>query len=219
MPGENPDSSASQQGRDCGWPMRDDFNSAVGGGAVFRQTWPDGTDPATLAELIESDPALTVLVLRLCHKKGIVIKQRDYWMLQVMEGLSLREIRDAVLSAKIYGGLSDDPGTISEKNLPGIRWRWRAVPKLLAKFVTPAIDGHTAYLAGLLHDIGKFLLDEAMPKSFDTLLEQARAGKTSFCKVEQENLGLDHTILGKAICTEAATAERYHFGNLASSQS
>ena len=52
-------------------------------------------------------------------------------------------------------------------------------------------------MAALLHDIGKFLLDEAMPKSFDTLLEQAKAGKTSFCQVEQANLGVDHTILAK----------------------
>ena len=33
--------------------------------------------PSSLAELIESDPALTVLVLRLCHNKGIIIKQCD----------------------------------------------------------------------------------------------------------------------------------------------
>ncbi|MGD0553174.1 MAG: HDOD domain-containing protein [Sedimentisphaerales bacterium] len=153
--------------------------------------------PGSLAELVESDPAITALVLRLCHNKGIIIKQCDTWLLQVMENISLREIRDAVLSADVFGGLSDDGGSEFRKELTRHSLASACCAKQLAKLVSPAIDGDTAYLAGLLHDIGKFLLDETMPKSFDTLLEQAKAGKTSFCQVEQANLGIDHTILAK----------------------
>jgi signal transduction histidine kinase/HD-like signal output (HDOD) protein len=114
-----------------------------------------------------------------------------------MENISLREIRDAVLSANVFGGLSDDAGTDFRKELSRHSLASACCAKLLTKFISPPIDGDTAYLTGLLHDIGKFLLDEAMPKSFDTLLEQARASKTSFYKVEQANLGVDHTILAK----------------------
>ncbi len=153
--------------------------------------------PGSLAELVESDPAITALVLRLCHNKGIIIKQCDTWILQVMENISLREIRDAVLSTDVFGGLSDDGGANFRKELTRHSLASACCAKQLAKLVSPAIDGDTAYLAGLLHDIGKFLLDETMPKSFDTLLEQAREGKTSFCQVEQANLGIDHTILAK----------------------
>jgi putative nucleotidyltransferase with HDIG domain len=153
--------------------------------------------PGTLAELVESDPAITALVLRLCHGKGIAIKHCDMWLLQAMEVVSLWEIRDAILGAKVLGGMSDNGGTDFRKELTRHSLATGCCAKQLAKLVTPAIDGDTAYLAGLLHDIGKFLLDETMPKSFDTLLEQAREGKKSFCHVEQTNLGIDHTILGK----------------------
>jgi putative nucleotidyltransferase with HDIG domain len=153
--------------------------------------------PGSLAELVESDPAITALVLRLCHNKGVVIKQCDMWLLQVMENLSLREIRDAVLSVQIFGGLSDEDGTEFRKELTRHSLASACCAKQLAKLISPAIDGDTAYLAGLLHDIGKFLLDEVMPKSFDTLIGQARADKTSFCRVEQANLGIDHSILAK----------------------
>jgi putative nucleotidyltransferase with HDIG domain len=155
--------------------------------------------PSSLSELIEADPALTVLVLRLCRDKKIVISQPDYWILQALEGLSLREIRDAMLSVKIYGGLSDDPRTDFRKELTRHSLAVACCAEQLAQFVTPALESHTAYLTGLLHDTGKFLLDEAMPKSFDILLEQARTGKTSLCRVEQANLGLDHAILGKRL--------------------
>ncbi len=153
--------------------------------------------PSSLAELVESDPALTVLVLRLCRNKGIIIKQPDYWILQVFESLPLREVRDAILSAKIFGGLTEDASSDFRKELTLHSLAAACCAERVAKIVNPPLDGETAYLAGLLHDTGKFLLDEAMPKSFDTLLEQARLRKTSFAAVEQENLGLDHTILGK----------------------
>ena len=153
--------------------------------------------PSSLAELIESDPALTVLILRLCQNKKIIIKEPDYWILQVLESLALREIRDAVLSAKIFGGLSEDASTNFRKELTLHSLAVACCAEKLAQLASPSLDGETAHLAGLLHDTGKFLLDEVMPKSFDTLLEQARSRKTSFAEVERENLGLDHTILGK----------------------
>jgi putative nucleotidyltransferase with HDIG domain len=111
--------------------------------------------------------------------------------------LTLREIRDAVLAAKIHGGLSEDSNTNFRRELTRHSLAVACCAEKLAKLAPVPLDGSTAYLAGLLHDIGKFLLDEAMPKSFDALVEEARSRKTSMATVEQENLGIDHTILGK----------------------
>lgn len=157
--------------------------------------------PATLAELIESDPALTVLALGLCEKKGIAITFTTNggasWIQKMLGGVTLREIRDAVLSAKLCGGLEEDARTVFRRELTRHSLAAGCCAERLAQMVSPAIDSGSAYLAGLLHDIGKFLLDEVMPKSFDTLLEQARGEKTGFWEVERQNLGLDHTIIGK----------------------
>ncbi len=153
--------------------------------------------PGSLAELIESDPALTILVLRLCHNKGINISQSSRWIQQVLEGISLREIRGAVLSAGIYGGLTEGPREIFRRELTRHCVAVACCGEQLSQLAGGNLDGASVYLAGLLHDTGKFLLDEVMPKSFDILVEQARKGKTSSCKSEQENLGLDHTIIGK----------------------
>jgi signal transduction histidine kinase/HD-like signal output (HDOD) protein len=197
MPGQNPDNSAARRVELAVGQCESISILPAVAARFLTQLGRMELTPASLAELVESDPAITALVLRLCHNKGIIIKQCDTWLLQVMENISLREIRDAVLSAKICGGLSDSTETDFRKELSRHSLASACCAKLLTKFISPPIDGDTAYLAALLHDIGKFLLDEAMPKSFDSLLEQARADKTSFCKVEQANLGLDHTILAK----------------------
>ena len=197
MPGQNPDNSAARRVELAVGQCESISILPAVAARFLTQLGRMELTPGTLAELVESDPALTALVLRLCHNKGIIIKQCDTWLLQVMENISLREIRDAVLSANVFGGLSDDAGTDFRKELSRHSLASACCAKLLTKFISPPIDGDTAYLTALLHDIGKFLLDEAMPKSFDTLLEQAKADKTSFYKVEQANLGIDHTILAK----------------------
>jgi signal transduction histidine kinase/HD-like signal output (HDOD) protein len=197
MPGQNPDNSAARRVELAVGQCESISILPAVAARFLTQLGRMEFTPASLAELVESDPAITALVLRLCHNKGIIIKQCDTWLLQVMENISLREIRDAVLSAKICGGLSDSAETDFRKELSRHSLASACCAKLLTKFISPPIDGDTAYLAALLHDIGKFMLDEVMPKSFDTLLEQARADKTSFYKVEQANLGLDHTILAK----------------------
>ena len=197
MPGQNPDNlSARRVELAVGQCESLSILPAVAS-RFFAQLGRMELTPSSLAELVETDPALTVLVLRLCRNKGIIIKQPEYWILQVLESLPLREVRDAILSAKIFGGLSEDASTDFRKELTLHSLAVACCAERLAQLATPSLDGETAHLAGLLHDIGKFLLDEAMPKSFDTLLEQARSGKTSFAGVEQENLGVDHTILGK----------------------
>jgi putative nucleotidyltransferase with HDIG domain len=153
--------------------------------------------PSSLAELVESDPALTVLILRLSQNKGLSPKQVSSWVQEVLEASSLREIRDAVLSARIYGSISDEPRTDFRRELTRHSLAVACCAEILSQSVSPPLEKGDAYLAGLLHDIGKFLLDEVMPKSFEALLEQAKTDKASFCRVEQENLGTDHAILGK----------------------
>ena len=197
MPGQNPDNSAARRVELAVGQCESISILPAVAARFLTQLGRMELTPASLAELVESDPAITALVLRLCHDKGIIIKQCDMWLLQVMENISLREIRDAVLSAKICGGLSDSAETDFRKELSRHSLASACCAKLLTKFISPPIDGDTAYLAALLHDIGKFLLDEVMPKSFDSLLEQARTDKASFYKVEQANLGIDHTILAK----------------------
>jgi len=197
MPGQNPDNSAARRVELAVGQCESISILPAVAARFLTQLGRMELTPGTLAELVESDPAITAMVLRLCRNKGIIIKQCGTWLLAVMENISLREIRDAVLSAKIRGGLTDAAETDFRKELSRHSLASACCAKLLTKFISPPIDGDTAYLAGLFHDIGKFLLDEVMPKSFDTLLEQARADKTSFCKVEQISLGLDHTILAK----------------------
>ncbi|GAG20609.1 unnamed protein product, partial [marine sediment metagenome] len=74
----------------------------------------------------------------------------------------------------------------------------------IAEIVLPQMDSQLAYLAGLLHDIGKLALYQVMPKSFARIVEEAKSQNACICTIEQNHLGLDHTILGKRL------AQKWH---------
>jgi len=156
--------------------------------------------PSSLIELIESDAALALSILSLYRRQGLKIAGEADLAGLVLKGLSLREIRDWILSAKIYADLEADTPKVSfRKDLTKHCLAVGCCAAKIAEILSPAIDPHVAYLAGLLHDAGKFALDEAMPKSFERIVEEAKTRNAGFAVIEQEYLGLDHTILGKRI--------------------
>ncbi len=54
-----------------------------------------------------------------------------------------------------------------------------------------------AYGAGLLHDIGKVVLDLASPEGYSKALEVARTQALFVLDAERRELGVDHTLVGK----------------------
>lgn len=56
------------------------------------------------------------------------------------------------------------------------------------------------YLSGLLHDIGKLVLEHSFPQEFENFLSIAAERQGSHAPIEKELLGLDHTQIGAAVC-------------------
>ena len=56
------------------------------------------------------------------------------------------------------------------------------------------------YLAGLLHDCGKWLLEHYFPEEFDAIIIRATERACGHVMVEREFLGITHAQIGAAIC-------------------
>jgi len=61
------------------------------------------------------------------------------------------------------------------------------------------VEPDLAYSAGLLHDIGKFALQDIMPRSLAAIAQEAQATACALHEVEQRHLGTDHTLLGRQL--------------------
>jgi HD-like signal output (HDOD) protein len=68
--------------------------------------------------------------------------------------------------------------------------------RLTESETTDATEMERAYLAGLLHDIGLFILAEHLPERFAEVWTAARSAKTSVWEIERAGSGVTHADIG-----------------------
>jgi putative nucleotidyltransferase with HDIG domain len=160
--------------------------------------------PSAVADIIESDPALTAKILSLIIQQGVSLSDEGFSLRRALDRLPANDVRDALLSVKVLRPFDFDDGLdrnagLSKKELLLHSLAVACCARELAEVVLAQIVPQMAYYAGLLHDIGKLALEETMPKSFARIVEQARSTKSPSSAVEQKHLGADHTIFGKRL--------------------
>ncbi len=158
--------------------------------------------PSALADIIESDPALTASILSLIEQRGVGLPDGRFSLRQALDKLPAHDVRDAVLSINVLQTFDLDDGidkdrAAAKKELLLHSIAVACCAKDIAEMASPQMDSQLAYCAGLLHDIGKLALEETMPKSFARMAEEAESTKECSLTIEQEHLGADHTIIGK----------------------
>jgi len=155
---------------------------------------------SAFAETIESDPALAAKILSLAHRQNISYLGESPSVRRAIDKLPAHAVREAVLAVKIYPAFGrNEQRVLFRKQLVVHSLAVACCAEDIAEIISPRMDTHLAYSAGLLHDIGKFALDETMPRSFAAIVEQAKSQQASTTTLEQKHLGLDHTIIGKRL--------------------
>lgn len=71
---------------------------------------------------------------------------------------------------------------------------------IAARFYAGRVQPDSAYLCGLLHDIGRFIVFDVAPEAFDVTDEEGWGKRETAIDVEQRVLGISHTELGWQIC-------------------
>jgi putative nucleotidyltransferase with HDIG domain len=159
--------------------------------------------PSALAETIESDPVLTAKIFSIMQQQQLGSPDEISSVRRAIDKLPAYAVRQAVLSVKVYPAFGwDERRVLFRKQLVEHCLAVACCAKDIAEIVSPQIDSQLAYSAGLLHDIGKLALDEAMPRSFAGIVEQAKQEQSCTRTLEQKHLGLDHTIIGKRLAAK-----------------
>ena len=156
---------------------------------------------SALAEIIESDPALTVKILSLMYEQGMRFSEEGFSVRRAVEKLPAHLLQDTIFSIKVAGDLENNT-TPSRKDLILHSLAVACCAKAIAEAISAKMNPEMAYTAGLLHNIGNLALHQAMPKSFERIVEEAKSKNASICTIEREHLGTDYTILGKRLAQE-----------------
>ena len=150
--------------------------------------------------ILSKDPSLSATLLRLANSA-----------LYAGEG-SVMDLRTAVLRLGFDAVSNLGTGAAVIRTLKGgahldaVRlWQHSVAVGLTAKGICVLARRHgqaeTAFLTGLLHDIGKIALDTCFPEDYAAVLAQVAEGST-FVDAERRLLGLDHAEGGALLAAE-----------------
>ncbi len=150
--------------------------------------------------ILSKDPSLSATLLRLANSALYA------------GGGSVMDLRTAVLRLGFDAMANLGTGAAVIKTLKGGThldalklWQHSVAVGLTAKGVCVLARRHgqaeTAFLTGLLHDIGKIALDTCFPEAYAGVLQKVAQG-AFFVEAEREVLGMDHAEAGSLLAAE-----------------
>ncbi len=164
-----------------------------------------------LAKLISMDQALTTEVLKLANSAYYGFPRRVSTISEAVVILGFSTTRSVVWSVILSSTLKKP---VLGYALPeGALWRHSVAVAVGSKLIlqhanVKGVNMEEAFVAGLIHDIGKLLLATYVAGAYEEIVKVIAEGKT-FDEAERQVLGYDHAIVGSMAAEKWNLPETY----------
>lgn len=159
-----------------------------------------------LAGLISLDQALTALVLQMSNSVSLGYARTCSTLYQAIMYIGLARLKSILMTSSATSML--------KRSLSGYRlgagelWQHSLLTASAAEWLAQSLrypNSEEAYVSGLLHDLGKLLLDQYVFNNYQTISDYVQRYQLPLWQVEEKLLGIDHARVGGLI------AERWNF--------
>jgi putative nucleotidyltransferase with HDIG domain len=158
------------------------------------------TSAAQVSTALASDQVLTARVLRMANSAFYGAPRRISTVTDAIVLLGMRTIRNMAMAVSCYDVLDREVKSYAMRR--GDMWRHAFCVAYGAQIIAKQVRYRAteeAFVAGLLHDIGKVVISLNLSEEFRQVIEIARGGETPFLEAEQQVLGFDHAEVGARI--------------------
>jgi putative nucleotidyltransferase with HDIG domain len=179
---------------------------------------------AALEGILTKDPSLSAKVLRVANSAYYSPRYPVDNLRRATLVLGTREIQQVVLSLSVFNMFQPEPGQkIFNRDE---FWRHSAQTAVLAQAFLARLktlserplpaEGDAVFCAGLLHDLGKIVMDQYFHDDFMKALQKAEAEFLPQLEAEMEVFGADHTVIGARLAqswklpSNLASGIRFH---------
>lgn len=158
------------------------------------------TSVKDVADILSQDQGLTANVLKLANSAYYGVPRRVTLPVEAVALLGFKTVRSIVWSS-VMEVLYNKP-LVGYKLESGMLWEHSLATAVIGKYLAKTFklrDPESFYVSGLLHDVGKLVLNIYLPVEFSKVIALVEQGKT-FAEAESEILGYDHAEVGGIIC-------------------
>lgn len=155
-----------------------------------------------VAAVIEQDQALSTKVLKIVNSAFYGFPQKVSTISHATVILGFNEIRNIAFSASVINMFQE-----TETQLFNHAKFWEhalavaTCARIIAKNVGNVVvkNPEEAFMAGLIHDIGKIIQDQAIRNEYTKVLQRVEKGDCTIREAEKEILGFDHQDVGQYV--------------------
>ncbi len=166
--------------------------------AVLVQVWDltrqEDTSAVDLARVIESDPGLTGALLRLSNSAYFGFPRKVATVTQAVVILGFDTVKSLAMGASVFRALPSPKAGIDLSAFFHHSLMTAMASRIVMERTCPARAG-TAFSAGILHDLGKLVMAEFLPKAEPGIQRRIADGLAPE-DAEREELGLSHAEIG-----------------------
>jgi putative nucleotidyltransferase with HDIG domain len=171
-----------------------------------------------VAHILREDPPLTARVLRMANSALYGGRTRIMSVPQAVLRLGMLEIRNVVVSLTLINAMARFGRRLNYRSF----WHHSLTVALATETLTRLVpaedvtDDDGAFATGLLHDIGRLLLDQFYPQAYDEAARVAEEQKIPLIDAERRTLEMDHAEIGALLAGRWSLPEpivrgiRYH---------
>lgn len=159
-------------------------------------------DPDTpikeVARVVESDPAIAMKLLRLINSSFYGLARTVDSVHQAIVLLGANALKNVVISVSIFKTMNSQDKSSAIFNREAF-WLHSIGCGLAARCLGKRLGferDEEGFIAGIIHDIGKVVLDKYFHDELAAVVDQVRQKKISFYQAEQEVLGISHAEIG-----------------------
>lgn len=158
--------------------------------AIMKLAQRDDATIQSMAELIQSDPALTGRILRFANSPAIGVRRPIVCVMDAVRILGMNVVRQFALSLSLVAGHSQ--GRCQVFDYEGY-WAMSLAQAVALQEVTArkrTVAPEEAFTMGLLAEIGRLVLATVWPEDYSDCLERAQGER--LLDLERERFAIDH---------------------------
>ena len=152
-------------------------------------------DMGSVVDMITFDPALTARLLQMCNSAYFGLARRVASVSEAVSRLGFHEVYHvvAIMSGEKFLRPAHSSGLDPER-----LWKHAVITAFAARFVARGMraDADMLFTAGLLHDIGKVPMAEALKGDYSELVTDAALNGRTLVSLEDASFDLNHAAVG-----------------------
>ncbi|MDR0653747.1 MAG: HDOD domain-containing protein [Synergistaceae bacterium] len=165
-----------------------------------------------VGDTLRKDESLVLRILRLANSAYYGLSRKITVVPEAISYLGFKTVKSIVLAASVYKFM--DSAFTGYSLDRGEMWKHSQAVAATSRYLsekTRTGDPEEAYIGGLMHDIGKIVLNDYVRFGYSIILRLVEEDGIPFCDAERQVLGFDHAQVGGLVMEQWNLPDAYSY--------